>query len=65
MQEGTFKALRKWNKEVFGLCQVRINILIQKILEVQNAKPFVSNGSIKAALQAKLKEWLIRSEGLW
>jgi len=65
MQEGTCKALRKWNKEVFGLCQVRINTLIQKILEVQNAEPFVSNGSIETVLQAKLKKWLICSEGLW
>ena len=29
------------------------------------SEPFISNGSIEATLQAKLKEWLIRSEGLW
>lgn len=61
----TCQDLRKWNKEVFGLCQVRINTLIRKISDVQNANPSNSNGKIEAVLQAKLREWLMRSEVLW
>ena len=30
------EALRKWNKEVFGRCQDRINSLLKKIKEVQD-----------------------------
>ena len=64
-QEVTRQALRTWNKEVFGLCQVRINTLIRKISDVQNANPSNSNGKIEASLQAELREWLMRSEVLW
>lgn len=64
-QEATHQALRTWNKEVFGLCQVRINTLIRKISDVQNANPSNSNGKIEASLQAELREWLMRSEVLW
>nr|POE62213.1 hypothetical protein CFP56_39540 [Quercus suber] len=51
-QEATRKALRKRNKEVFGLCQTRINSLIHKIAKTQKAKPSDWNGNTKAALQA-------------
>ena len=34
-QANTRDALRKWNKEVFGRCQDRINSLIKKINDVQ------------------------------
>lgn len=64
-QEATRQALRKWNKEVFGLYQVRINTLIQKISNVQSANPSNSNGRSEAALQAELREWLLKSEVLW
>ena len=64
-QETTCKALRKWNKEVFGMCQTRINSLIHKISEIQRAEPSDWNGNIEAKLQAELREWLLRSEVLW
>lgn len=64
-QEATRKALRKWNKEAFGLCQMRINSLIHKIFEIQKAEPSDWNGNNEATLQAELRKWLLRSEVLW
>ncbi|XP_065638209.1 uncharacterized protein LOC136071161 [Quercus suber] len=56
-QEATRKALRKWNKEVFGLCQTRINLLIHKIAEIQRDESSDWNGNTEASLQAELREW--------
>ena len=63
--EATQKALRSWNKEVFGHCQSRINDLLQKITDVQGSNPFEYMGRIEASLQTELFEWLVRSESLW
>ena len=43
-QANTRDALRKWNKEVFGRCQDRINSLIKKINDVQGRQPSHENG---------------------
>lgn len=59
------KALRKWNREVFGHCQSRIDDLIQKIMIVQGMNHSKHKGSIESSLQAKLSEWLVYSEVLW
>lgn len=64
-QAKTRVALRKWNKEVFGHCQVRINLLMDKISVVQKRPPTEENGRIEEELQVELSEWLLRSEILW
>ncbi|XP_075659200.1 uncharacterized protein LOC142629097 [Castanea sativa] len=64
-QDATREALRKWNNEVFGNCQDRINRLMKNINEVQRKSPSEENGRIEEALQLELSEWLMRSEILW
>ena len=64
-QVATRDALRKWNKEVFGQCQNRINSLLQKINHVQDSLPSQENEATEISLQSELSEWLIRSEALW
>ena len=63
-QAATRDALRKWNKEVFGRCQDRINSLIRKIKEAQVQQPSQENEVLERSLQAGLSEWLSRSETL-
>ena len=57
--------LQKWNKEVFGNCQTKINSLLQPIKEIQQGPPTANSGAIEDALQTELSEWLLRSETLW
>ena len=64
-QENARKALRKWNKEVFGRCQDRINKLLVKITEVQRNNTCSSDSTTETDLQIELAEWLTRSEILW
>ena len=64
-QATTRDALRKWNKEVFGKCQDKINLLIQKIKEAQDLPPSSEAEALESALQSELSEWLLRSETLW
>ena len=64
-QASTRDAFWKWNKEVFGQCQDRINRLIQKIKELQESPPSHANEVAEQALQLELIEWLLRSEILW
>lgn len=64
-QASTGDALRKWNKEVFGNCQNKINSLLQSIKAVQQKPPFENTGVLEAALQTELLEWLLRSVTLW
>ncbi|XP_075649651.1 uncharacterized protein LOC142620111 [Castanea sativa] len=64
-QAATRDALKKWHKEVFGRCQDRINSLMQRIKDIQRQPPSNQSGELEAALQAKLAEWLLRSEALW
>ncbi|XP_023926387.2 uncharacterized protein LOC112037802 [Quercus suber] len=64
-QEDTRKALRTWNKEVFGKCQNRINTLIQEIKSIQEGDNSEDHGILEGKLQAELAEWLTRSEILW
>ena len=58
-------ALKKWNKEVFGHCQRRIDVLLTKIQEIQKADCTEENYRKEAHLQAELNEWLLRNEILW
>ena len=64
-QANTRDALRKWNKEVFGQCQARINLLMDKITEVQRNPPSEHNGKVEEELQLELSEWLFKSEIMW
>ncbi|XP_030945669.1 uncharacterized protein LOC115970144 [Quercus lobata] len=64
-QAATRDALKKWNKEVFGKCQERINAIMKRIKEIQSQPPSFQYGDLEAALQAELSEWLLRSETLW
>lgn len=64
-QAATRSALRKWNKQVFGHYQDRINQLLKKISDVQNGPHSEENGRVEDTLQAELAEWLARCEILW
>ena len=64
-QVATREALRKWNKEVFGRCQDRINSLLKKIKDVQERHPSHENGLLENDLQTELSKWLLRSEVVW
>nr|POE97429.1 hypothetical protein CFP56_05424 [Quercus suber] len=64
-QANTRDALRKWNKEVFGHCQARINLLMEKITKVQRKPPSKHNGKIEKELHLELSEWLFKSEIIW
>ena len=55
-------ALKKWNKEVFGHCQRRIEVLLTKIQEIQKEDGMEENCRKEAHLQAELNEWLLRNE---
>lgn len=63
-QANTRDALRKWNKEVFGRYQDRINSLLEKIKDVQGRQPSYENGQIERDVQVDLSKWLISSEVL-
>ncbi|XP_075636797.1 uncharacterized protein LOC142609040 [Castanea sativa] len=64
-QAATREALRKWNKEIFGHYQDKINCLMNKIAEVQKNPPSTDNGKIESVLLTDLSEWLARSEVMW
>lgn len=64
-QASTRDALQKWNKEVFGNWQDKINALLQKIKAVQAEPPSENTGPKEQALQSELSEWLLRSKSLW
>jgi hypothetical protein len=64
-QHNTRRALKKWNKEVFGYCQTRISNLMQQIQEIQKKENSEENFKIEANLQSELNEWLLRNEVMW
>ena len=64
-QLNTQMALKKWNKEVFGHCQRRIDVLLTKIQDIQKEDCMEENCRKEAHLQAELNEWLLRNEILW
>ena len=61
-QASTREALRKWNEEVFGRRQDRINSLLKRIKVVQDKQPSQENELVENALQTELSKWLLRSE---
>ena len=64
-QATTRDALKKWNKEVFGKCQDKINAIMKRIKEIQSMSPSNQSGELEEVLQAELAEWLLQSETLW
>ena len=64
-QLNTQLALKKWNKDVIGHCQRRIDVLLAKIQEIQKQDCTEENCRKEAHLQADLNEWLLRNEILW
>ena len=64
-QQSAKSALKKWNKEVFGFCQSRINALTLQIQEIQKEDATEANCIQEARLQSELSEWLLRNEILW
>ena len=64
-QSNTTKALKKWNREVFGNCQTKISELSSLIEKVQSKEMNESNARKEAALQCELEEWMRRNEVLW
>ena len=64
-QLNTQLALKKWNKDVFGHCQRRIDVLLAKIQEIQKQDCTEENCRKEAHLQVDLNEWLLRNEILW
>ena len=64
-QSITSKALSKWNKEVFGNCNLKIKELTASITELQAKSRSERNVRKEAMLQGELNEWLRRNEVLW
>jgi hypothetical protein len=61
----TTMALQKWNKEVFGHCQSRINDLTEEIGKIQCGAILEENFTKEAKLQNDLNIWLSRNESMW
>uniref|UniRef100_A0A2N9GTN8 Reverse transcriptase domain-containing protein n=1 Tax=Fagus sylvatica TaxID=28930 RepID=A0A2N9GTN8_FAGSY len=64
-QYNTQMALKKWNREVFGHCQHRIDSLMLQIQQIQQNEATEENHRNEACLQYELSEWLLRNEILW
>ena len=64
-QSNTSAALRKWNKEIFGHCQTRINALTEEIVKIQAKPSSESNRREEAFIQQELNTWLSRNESMW
>jgi hypothetical protein len=64
-QNSTSFALKKWNKEVFGFFQTRIDELrkLIDILECQQATEY--DVKLEASLLGELNEWLTCNDILW
>jgi hypothetical protein len=58
-------ALKKWNKETFGLCQTRIKELSTKLEQVQAGSVSEKNSLMEASIQKELNSWLLNNESLW
>ena len=61
----TTKALKRWNREVFGYYNTMIKDLSNIISEAQSQDRTESNTRMEANLQGELNEWLRRNEALW
>jgi hypothetical protein len=64
-QSNTSAALRKWNKEIFGHCQTRINVLSEEIEKIQAKPSSESNMREEAFIQQELNTWLSKNESMW
>lgn len=61
----TMQALRKWNREVFGLCQTRTKEIECQLQQIQTAYQSEEMIEEEHRLQRELDEWLLRLEMIW
>lgn len=61
-QFNTTSTLKIWNREVFGVCQIKINEFSVKLEEVQKRPANEFNARLEADIQAELNEWLLWNE---
>ncbi len=64
-QQNTKSALKKWNRDVFGHCQKRINDITEQLQKIQHKDCTEENYKFEVMLQSEMNEWLLRSEMLW
>ena len=64
-QFNTTSTLKIWNREVFGVCQIKINEFSVKLEEVQKRPANEFNARLEADIQAELNEWLLWNELMW
>lgn len=64
-QQNTKSALKKWNKDVFGHYQKRINDITEQLQKIQHKDCIEENYKSEVMLQSEMNEWLLRSEMLW
>ena len=64
-QKATISTMKKWNKNVFGFCQTRIDELTKLINEIQGQDVSVINAKKEAKLQRELNEWLNCNDIVW
>jgi hypothetical protein len=64
-QQNTKSALKKWNRDVFGHCQKRINDITEQLQKIQHKDCTEENYKSEVMLQSEMNEWLLRSEMLW
>ena len=57
--------LKRWNREVFGLCQTKINSLMKQFQDIQQEDSSLNNFHMEACMKNELNEWMLRSEILW
>lgn len=63
--KATKVALRKWNKDVFGVAQTQIKIISDCLHAIQAPPPSDLNWDAEQRLQVDLLEALKRAESIW
>ncbi|KAF4346148.1 hypothetical protein G4B88_021466 [Cannabis sativa] len=61
----TAKALSKWNREVFGHCQFKLQALERLLIEVQNRIPSKENVELEGSIMLEIDEVEKRLESIW
>lgn len=54
--DNTRRALKKWNKQVFGFCQDKLRLLVHFLEEVQNRVHSQQNLELEATIQLEIVE---------
>uniref|UniRef100_A0A803Q0M3 Reverse transcriptase domain-containing protein n=1 Tax=Cannabis sativa TaxID=3483 RepID=A0A803Q0M3_CANSA len=61
----TAQALSKWNREVFGHCQFKLQALERLLTEVQNRIPTKENVELEGSIMLEIDEVEKRLESIW